>query len=62
MLSSILQWGQTLMTQLQYTAVETRDLRLEIQWDKTKVYWIFMGMQNNYHKIKSNLNNAIAMA
>jgi hypothetical protein len=62
MLSSILQWGQTLMTQLQYTAVETRDLRSEIQWDKTKVYWIFMGMQNNYYKIKSNLNNAIAMA
>jgi hypothetical protein len=43
-LSSMAQWGQTLMTQLQHTAAEIRDLRSQIQVDKTEVYLIFMGM------------------
>jgi hypothetical protein len=60
--NSILQWGQTLMTQLQYTAAEMRNLRSQIQWDETEAYCIFIGMQNDYHKIESNLNAAIAMA
>jgi hypothetical protein len=50
------------MTQLQYTAAEMRNLRSQIQGDETKAYRIFMGMQNDYRKIESNLNNAIAIA
>jgi hypothetical protein len=50
------------MTQLQYTVAEMRNLRSQIQGDKTEAYCIFMGMQNNYHKIESNLNAAIVMA
>jgi hypothetical protein len=61
-LNRVPQWGQTLMTQLQHTAAEIRDLRSQIQGDETDAYHIFMGMQNDYCKIKSNLNNAIAMA
>jgi vacuolar-type H+-ATPase subunit D/Vma8 len=61
-LNSVPQWGQTLMTQLQHMATEIRNLRSQIQGDKTEAYRIFMGMQNDYHKIESNLNNAIVMA
>jgi hypothetical protein len=61
-LKSIPLWGQTLMTELQHTAVEMRNLRSQIQGDETEVYRIFMGMQDNYHKILLNLNNAIARA
>jgi hypothetical protein len=50
------------MTQLQHTAIEIRNLRLQIQGDETETYCIFMGMQNDYYKIESNLNNAIAIA
>jgi polysaccharide deacetylase 2 family uncharacterized protein YibQ len=39
-----------------------RHLRSQIQGDETKVYRIFMGMQDDYGKIESNLNNAIAIA
>jgi acetylglutamate synthase len=60
-LNIILQWGQTLMTQLQHMAVEIRNLQLQIQGDKTKAYRIFMGMQKDYHKIELNLNNVIVM-
>jgi hypothetical protein len=35
-LNSILQWGQTLMTQLQYMAAEMRNLRSQIQGDETE--------------------------
>jgi hypothetical protein len=42
--NSILQSGQTLMTQLQHTATEMRNLGLQIQGDKTEAYRIFMGM------------------
>jgi hypothetical protein len=49
------------MTQLQYTVAEMRNLRSQIQGDKTDAYRIFMGMQNDYHKIESNLNATIAM-
>jgi hypothetical protein len=59
---SIPQWGQTLMTQLGYTAAEMRNLRAQIQGDKTEAYRIFMGMQEDYHKIELNLNAAIVMA
>jgi hypothetical protein len=61
-LNSVLQWGQMLMTQLQQTAAEIRNLRSQIQGDKTEAYHIFRCMQSDYHKIKSNLNNTIAMA
>jgi hypothetical protein len=50
------------MTQLQHMAAEIRNLRSQIQGYETEAYQIFMGMQNDYCKIKSNLNNAIAMA
>jgi hypothetical protein len=61
-LNSVPQSGQTLMTQLQHTAVEIRNLRLQMQWDENKAYHIFMGIENDYHKIESNLNAAIVMA
>jgi hypothetical protein len=43
-------------------APEIRNLQSQIQGDETEAYCIFMGMQNNYCKIKWNLNNAITMA
>jgi hypothetical protein len=61
-LNSVPQWGQMLMTQLQHMAAEIRNLRSQIQGDKTEAYRIFMDMQNNYCKIELNLNNTIAMA
>jgi hypothetical protein len=61
-LNSVPQWGQILITQLQHTAAEMRKLRSQIKGDETEAYRIFMGMQKNYHKIESNLNNAITMA
>jgi hypothetical protein len=61
-LNSVPQWGQTLMTQLQHMAAEIRNLRSQIQGDETEAYRIFMGMQNLYHKIESNVNNAVTMA
>jgi hypothetical protein len=39
-----------------------RNLRSQIQGDETEAYRIFMGMQNDYHKMESNLNSAIVMA
>jgi hypothetical protein len=60
--NSVPQWGQTLMTQLQHTAAEMRNLRSQIQGDETEAYHIFMGMQEDYYKIESNLNAAIAIA
>jgi hypothetical protein len=50
------------MTQLQYTAAEIRNLQLQIQGDETEAYHIFIGMQDDYHKIESNLNNTIVIA
>jgi hypothetical protein len=50
------------MTQLQHMAADMKNLRSQIQWAETEAYRILMGMQNDYHKIESNLNNHIAMA
>jgi hypothetical protein len=50
------------MTQLQHMAAEIRNLRSQIQGDETEAYRIFMGMQNLYHKIELNVNNAVTMA
>jgi hypothetical protein len=61
-LNSVPQWGQTLMTQLQHIAAEMRNLRSQIQGDETEAYRIFIGMQNHYRKIESNLNNTITIA
>jgi hypothetical protein len=42
----------------------SRDQKLKITdpRDETDAYRIFMGMQNVYHNIESNGNNAVAMA
>jgi hypothetical protein len=58
---SIPQWGYTLMTQLQHMVAEMSNLRSQIQGDETKSYCISMGMQNDYRKIKLNLNHAIIL-
>jgi hypothetical protein len=61
-LHSVPEWGYTLMNQLHHTVVEINSLCSQIQGDKTEAYRIFMQMQNDYHKIESNLNLAIAQA
>jgi hypothetical protein len=61
-LHSVPQWGYTLMSQLHHTADEINSLRCQIQGDETEAYCIFMQMQNDYHKIETNLNLAIAQA
>jgi hypothetical protein len=50
------------MDQLRHTAVEINSLCCQIQGDETEAYQIFMQIQNNYHKIKTNLNLAITQA
>jgi hypothetical protein len=59
---SVPQCGHSLMSQLQYTAAEISSLRCQIQEDETEAYRIFMDMKNDYQKIESNLNYAIAQA
>jgi RNA:NAD 2'-phosphotransferase (TPT1/KptA family) len=61
-LHSVPQWGHTLMDQLRHTAVEINSLRCQMQGDETDAYRIFMQMQNDYHKIETNLTLAIAQA
>jgi hypothetical protein len=61
-LHSVPEWGHTLMDQLHHTAVEINGLHCQIQGDETEAYWIFMQMQDDYHKIETNLNLAIAQA
>jgi hypothetical protein len=61
-LHSVPEWGYTLMNQLHHTAVEMNTLRCQIQGDETEAYHMFMHMQNDYLKIESNLNLAIAQA
>jgi hypothetical protein len=61
-LHSVPEWGYTLMDQLHHTAVEINSLRCQIQGDKTEAYRIFMQMQDDYRKIETNLNLAIAQA
>jgi hypothetical protein len=61
-LHSVPEWGYTLMNQLHDTAVEINSLRCQIQGDETEAYRMFMQMQNDYRKIESNLNLAIAQA
>jgi hypothetical protein len=50
------------MDQLRYTAVEMNSYCCQIQGDKTEAYRIFMQMQDDYRKIETNLNVAIAQA
>jgi hypothetical protein len=50
------------MDQLHHTAVEINSLHCQIQGNKTEAYQIFMQIQADYHKIKTNLNLAIAQA
>jgi hypothetical protein len=59
---SVPKWGHTLIKQLHHTAVEINSLHSQIEGDETEAYHIFMQMQNNYHKIESNLNLTIAQA
>jgi hypothetical protein len=61
-LHSVPKWGHTLMNQLHYTAVEINSLRCQIQGDEIEAYCMFMQMQDDYHKIESNLNLALAQA
>jgi hypothetical protein len=61
-LHSVPQWGHTLMSQLRHTADEINDVRSQIQGDESEAYRIFMQMQADYHKIKTNLNLAISQA
>jgi hypothetical protein len=61
-LHSVPEWGHTLMDQLRHTAVEINSLRCQIKGDETEAYRIFMQMQDNYHKIETNLNLAISQA
>jgi hypothetical protein len=61
-LYSVPEWGYTLMNPLHYTAVEINSLYCQIQGDETEAYHMFMQMQNDYRKIESNLNLAIAQA
>jgi hypothetical protein len=59
-LHSVPQWGHTLMSQLRHTADDINSLCCQIQGDETEAYRIFMQMKTDYHKIKTNLNLAIA--
>jgi hypothetical protein len=61
-LHSVPEWGHTLIDQLHHTAVEINSLCCQIQGDETEAYQIFMQMQDDYRKIKTNLNLAIAQA
>jgi hypothetical protein len=61
-LHSVPEWGHTLMDQLHHTAVEINSLRCQIQGDETEAYRIFIQMQDDYRKIETNLNLAIAQA
>jgi hypothetical protein len=61
-LHSVPQWGYILISQLHHTADEINSLRCQIQGDESKAYHIFMQMQTDYHKIKTNLNLAITQA
>jgi hypothetical protein len=61
-LHSVPEWGHTLINQLHHTAVEINSLCCQIQGNKTEAYRMFMQMQNDYHKIESNLNLTIAQA
>jgi hypothetical protein len=61
-LHSVSEWGHTYINQLHYTIVEINSLHCQIEGDKTEAYHIFMQMQNDYHKIESNLNLTIAQA
>jgi hypothetical protein len=61
-LHSVPQWGHTLMSQLRHTADEINSLHSQIQGDESEAYRIFMQMQNDYHKIQTNLNLAIMQA
>jgi hypothetical protein len=56
------EWGDTLMDQLRHTAVEINSLCCQIQGDKTEAYQIFIQIQDDYSKIKTNLNLAIGQA
>jgi hypothetical protein len=58
-LHSVPQWGHILMSQLHHTADEINSLCCQIQGDKSEAYCIFMQMQTDYHKIKTNLNLTI---
>jgi hypothetical protein len=61
-LHSVTEWGHTLINQLHYTAVEINSLHSQIQGNETEEYCMFMQIQNDYHKIESNLNLTIAQA
>jgi hypothetical protein len=61
-LYSVPEWRHTLINQLHHTAVEINSLYSQIQGNETEAYRIFMQMQDDYHKIESNLNLAIAQA
>jgi hypothetical protein len=61
-LYSVPQWGHTLMSQLHHTADQINSLHCQIQGDESKAYHIFMQMQADYHKIKTNLNLAVKQA
>jgi hypothetical protein len=61
-LYSVPEWGHTLMDQLCHTAVEINSVCCQIQGDKMEAYWIFMQMQDDYHKIETNLNLTITQA
>jgi hypothetical protein len=50
------------MNQLHHTAVEINSLCCQIQGNETEVYYMFMQMKNDYHKIKMNLNLTITQA
>jgi hypothetical protein len=59
-LHSVPEWGHTLMNQLHHTTVEINSLCCQIQGDEIEAYRMFMQMQDDYCKIESNLNLAIA--
>jgi hypothetical protein len=61
-LHSVPEWRHTLMDQLRHTAIEISSLQCQIKGDETEVCRIFMQMQDDYHKIETNLNLAIAQA
>jgi hypothetical protein len=50
------------MDQLRHTAVKINGLHCQIQGDEPEAYQIFMQMQDDYCKIETNLNLAIAQA
>jgi hypothetical protein len=61
-LHSVPEWGHTLINQLYHTAVKINSLYCQIQGNETEAYYMFMQIQDDYHKIESNLNLAIAYA